>query len=127
MRLASTSFGDPSRIDHACSPVLASPHEKGDVVGIPTRAEVDAAVRERLARDPEFRTQLLADPRGALSSLVEFSIPGSVTVEVHQESLAHVHLVIPAGDGDGEISDDELEMVAGGACWDDGARGLPGP
>lgn len=86
-------------------------------MNIPTRAEVDALVRERLNSDSEFRAALLADPRAALSALLGLDLPGAVSVEVHEESLAHVHLVIPAADGDGEISEDELEMVAGGACW----------
>lgn len=86
-------------------------------MNIPTRAEVDALVRERLNSDSEFRAALLADPRAALSALLGLDLPDAVSVEVHEESLAHVHLVIPAADGDGEISEDELEMVAGGACW----------
>lgn len=94
-------------------------------MGVPTRAEVDAAVRQRLASDPDFRSQLLADPRSALSSLLGVGIPESVAVDVHEESLAHVHLVIPAGDGDGEISEDELEMVAGGVCWADDTESMP--
>lgn len=85
-------------------------------MGIPTRAEVDALVRDRLAADPEFRAALLADPRGALSGLVGMDIPDAVTVEVHEESLTAIHLVVPPVASQ-ELSDDDLEAVAGGVCW----------
>ena len=86
-------------------------------------------VRDRLADDPEFRAALLADPRAALSALLGLDLPDAVNVEVHEEPLAYVHLVIPAAEGDGEVSEDELEMVAGGACWSNVGGGpsfLPG-
>jgi hypothetical protein len=83
----------------------------------PTRSEIDAVVRERLATDPDFRARLLTDPRGTLSDISGIEIP-DFTVTVHEESLADVHLVIPAAVGD-EIAEEDLELVAGGAtCWD---------
>jgi hypothetical protein len=84
----------------------------------PTRSEIDAIVRERLATDPDFRAQLLADPRGTLSDISGVQIPEFITVTVHEESLTEVHLVIPAAVGD-EIAEEDLELVAGGGtCWD---------
>ena len=88
-------------------------------MAIPTRAEVDTLVRERLAADPAFREQLLADPRAALSALVGVDIPEVGSIEVHEESLTSVHLVLPASSSPAKLSDDDLELVAGGAaCWD---------
>jgi hypothetical protein len=87
-------------------------------VSIPTRADVDAMIRERLASDPAFRQQLIDDPRGAVSQLVGMDLPDVVTVTVHEESLTDIHIVLPSGAGQGELADDELELVAGGAmCW----------
>ena len=37
-------------------------------------------------------------------------------MHVHEESLSEVHLVLPASQED--LSDADLEMVAGGAGWD---------
>jgi hypothetical protein len=88
-------------------------------MAIPTRAELDAIIRERLTSDPEFRTALLADPRGTVSALVGVDLPDLVTVTVHEESLTNIHLVLPAAPSAGELADDDLELVAGGgACWD---------
>ncbi len=87
-------------------------------MSIPTRADVDAMVRDRLASDPDFRQALLDDPRGTLSALVGLTLPDVVTVSVHEESLTSIHLVLPSVTGPGELADDELEMVAGGVmCW----------
>lgn len=94
-------------------------------MSVPTRAEVESMVRARLADDPAFRASLMENPRAVLSALLGLEIPDAVNVEVHEESLAHVHLVIPAAEGDGEVSDDELELVAGGACWSN-VGGSPG-
>ena len=86
-------------------------------MSIPTRAEIDALISERIADDPSFRDALLSDPRAALSALVQTEIPEFIAVTVHEESLTDVHLVIPEAPGD-EIAEEDLEMVAGGeACW----------
>ncbi|MDQ1249362.1 MAG: hypothetical protein QG597_3737 [Actinomycetota bacterium] len=87
-------------------------------MAIPTRAELDTMLRERLAADPDFRAAVLADPRAAISQLVGVEIPDIVTVTVHEESLTDVHVVLPApARSEGEITEDDLELVAGGACW----------
>lgn len=84
-------------------------------MSIPTRAEIDDLITARLAADPAFREALLADPRAALSAAAGVEIPDSVTITVHEESLTDVHIVVPAGD---RIAEDDLELVAGGLCWD---------
>lgn len=95
-------------------------------MSIPTRAEVDVMVRERLAADPGFRARLTADPRATLSELVGMNLPEAVTVTVHEESLTSIHLVVPAAaPGDGQMSDADLELVAGGICWADSCTSGP--
>ena len=86
-------------------------------MAIPTRAELDGLIHNRLATDPGFRDALLADPRAAVSKLMGIPIPNSVAIDVHEESLSHVHLVVPAKASTGELADNELEQVAGGVCW----------
>lgn len=87
-------------------------------MAIPTREELDDLIRERLAADPAFRDALLADPRGTVSALVGVDLPDLVTVEVHEESLTSVHLVLPPSPTRDALSDDDLELVAGGGvCW----------
>ncbi len=88
-------------------------------MAIPTRAELDDLIRARIAEDPGYRDTLLADPRAAVSALVGIDLPDIVTVTVHEESLTSIHLVVPASPAPGELSDDDLELAAGGdQCWD---------
>ena len=81
----------------------------------PTRAEVDQLLRQRLSTDPDFRDALIADPRAALSDLVGITIPASVKVNVHAESLTEIHLVLPRDpNASGELQEDDLAAVTGG-------------
>jgi hypothetical protein len=83
---------------------------------VPSRGEVDAAIREQLSKDPEFRQRLLNDPAGTLSSVFGIEIPEGMQVHVHEETPSEIHITIP---GPAELSEQELEMVAGGVCWTD--------
>jgi hypothetical protein len=84
-------------------------------MAVPTRAEVEATIAERIGADPDFRDALLADPRAVLSELVGFNIPESVQIVLHEESLTQIHLTIPSSQ---ELSEADLELVAGaGECW----------
>jgi hypothetical protein len=100
-------------------------------MAVPTRSEVEAIIAERIAADPGFRDTLLADRRAVLSEVVGFDIPESVQVVLHEESLTHIHLTIPAGEN---LSGTDLELVAGagwefggGACNCDGGTCAPEP
>lgn len=85
-------------------------------MAVPTRSEVEAILADRIAADPSFRDALLADPRGVVSGIIGMDLPASVQVVLHEESLSQIHLTIPAGDS---LSDDDLELVAGGNNhWD---------
>jgi hypothetical protein len=83
---------------------------------IPTRAEFNALLRDRLASDPHFRDLLITDPRAALSQLAGLDLPEFINITVHEESLTDVHIVIPAASSD-ELAEEDLEMTAGGNAW----------
>jgi hypothetical protein len=78
------------------------------------RSNIDQAIAARIAEDPQFRGDLLSDPRTALASLAGLQIPESVRVNIHEESPTDIHLVIAA---DSALSDSDLELVAGGYNW----------
>ena len=84
-----------------------------------SRGEAEQRIRERAEADPAFRAELLANPRKTLGSEFGVEIPESVSVHVHEESLSEVHLVLPPSQED--LSDADLELVAGGAGWDPSA------
>ena len=85
-------------------------------MAVPTRSEVETIIAERIAADPAFREALLADPRGVISEIIGFDIPDNVQVVIHEESLTQIHLTVPSSE---HLSDADLELVAGGACWED--------
>ncbi len=95
-------------------------------MAVPTRTELDARIRENIASDPGFRKALIDNPRTAVSSLLGVTLPEMVNIEVHEESLAHIHLVLPASTSTSELSESDLEMVAGGdTCWADSTGSIP--
>jgi hypothetical protein len=85
-----------------------------------TRAEVERSVVQRSLEDEEFRQRLLDDPKGTIEQELGIPAPESIEVRVLEESADTIYLVPPSasavGEG-GEISDKDLEDVAGGAGW----------
>jgi hypothetical protein len=81
-----------------------------------SRDEAERRIRERAAEDPDFRAELMSDPRAALSSELGVDIPEQVSVHVHEESLAEIHVVLPVATE--TLSDEQLDMVSGGGMYD---------
>ena len=88
------------------------------------RAEMERTIVQRSIEDEEFRQRLLEDPRGTVEEELGTQLPDNVEVRVVEESAETIYLVLPSssplvGEG-GELSDEELEAVAGGlASWDE--------
>lgn len=66
--------------------------------------------------DPEFKARLLADPRATLAA-EGFNVPDSIEVLVMENTPRVVHMVLPPAPAEGELEDEALEAVAGGAYW----------
>ncbi len=66
----------------------------------------------RAWRDPAFKAKLLADPHGTLKE-AGVAVPAGVKVTVVENTDTHHHLV-PPPKPTGELSDAELDKVAGG-------------
>jgi len=78
-----------------------------------TKADVVREVVKIAAEDPEFRAQLIANPKEALKAKTGFDFPQGSKVEVVQEGPNQTVIVLPAAQGE-ELGDEELEKVAGG-------------
>jgi hypothetical protein len=88
-----------------------------------TPADLDRAkgfiqgVLSRSATDLEFRKRLLENPREALSQYAGGPLPESLDV-AFVENTGDATIVLPDPvDPDAEISEAELEAVAGGTGW----------
>lgn len=89
--------------------------------------EMQAQLIERATRDPSFRKELMADPRGVIRREFGVDVPDSVDIQVVEDSPTTSYLVLPAAEATAgqQLSDDELEAVAGG--WSaPGDAGCPG-
>ena len=61
--------------------------------------------------DSDFRTRLLADPKGTVEAELGVTTPDALTFHVHEETATDLHLILPA---DKRLNVEELEAVAGG-------------
>lgn len=76
---------------------------------------------ERSTQDEGLRQRLLEDPKGTVEQELGASLPEEVEIRAVEETPETIYLVLPprasgAASGGGELSDRELEAVAGG--WD---------
>ena len=92
--------------------------QQGDGGGDMTRQTFEAQVIERSLRDPEFRQELMSNPRDVMEREFGMRIPEGVEIKVIEETPEKVYLVLPQGVASGgeafELSDEELDAVAGG-------------
>ena len=87
-------------------------HEQPEVVE--AGQEALNKVLARSATDAGFRTRLLADPREALAEALGREVPATFDI-AFVENTAGVTVVLPDFvDPDAELSEDDLEAVAGG-------------
>jgi hypothetical protein len=78
-----------------------------------TRGEVQDLVGKFAAENPKYRDALLKDPKGVIEKQLNTSL-GSVNVKAVADTADTVHVVIPYAAPEGELSDADLEKVAGG-------------
>ena len=64
--------------------------------------------------DPAFKAKLLADPKTAIQEVTGTAFPSGIEVKVYENTPSLEHLVLPVDPSYSELSDSDLEAVAGG-------------
>jgi hypothetical protein len=93
-----------------------------------SRVEWERRLINRSLEDEDFRQRLLEDPKGTVEQELGSGLPEGVEVRAVEESADTIYLVLPSasavGEG-GDISDQQLEQVAGGEVGDGGPMYTP--
>lgn len=98
---------------------------------LPKEEEASASnplFRKVIARafaDQGFKSQLLQNPKAAIAELIGESLPKNLDICVHENTSTLKHLVIFVDSANEELSETELESVAGGVATD--KIKFPGP
>ena len=85
------------------------------------RAEMERRLIEKSVEDESFRQRLIEDPKAAVEQELGTRLPEEVRVVTVEETADTIYLVLPgtpmAGAEGVELSDQQLESVAGGGSW----------
>lgn len=90
-----------------------------------TENESQRRIVEKAMRDPAFRSELVASPKQTIERELGMTLPADIQVIVIEEQEHQVHIVLPPApfQAEHELSDDELQSLAGGhGCHVTGTR-----
>lgn len=81
-----------------------------------SRQSIEQEIRVKSLKDSEFRQHLLENPKSAIEAAMGVNIPETLNIKVIEESANHLVLTVPPAlsDGGNELSEEQLEAVAGG-------------
>jgi hypothetical protein len=81
----------------------------------PSHRDLETALIEKCWKDPEFKKEVVKDPKGMLERHIGQRLPANLRVFIHEEDANNLHFSLPPAPSNvTELSDDELEKVAGG-------------
>ena len=80
-----------------------------------SRGEVNDLIAGFATKNAEYKKNLLTNPKSVVSAQLGQDLPDSLAIKVVEDSAEVMHMVLPYVPEEGaELSDADLEMVAGG-------------
>lgn len=80
-----------------------------------TKHDLETRLIEKCWKDPQFRKEVLADPKGTFERHLGRPLPADLKIVIHEDSANTINLALPPTPTNAaELSDDDLEKVAGG-------------
>ncbi len=80
-----------------------------------TRKDLETRLIEKAWKDPEFKREVVKDPKGMLEKQLGRKLPLELKIIIHEEDPHTLHFTLPPAPSNvSELSDDELERVSGG-------------
>ncbi len=77
--------------------------------------DLETRLIEKCWKDPEFQKQVVANPKGILETLLGRQLPQRIQIFIHEDDQNTMHLSIPPAPTNSiELSDEDLERIAGG-------------
>lgn len=80
---------------------------------IKSRGDFQTVIDENCANSNEYREALVRDPKAVIEKHLGHPLPEGLNIQVVEESPNTLFVVAPAA-ANSELSDEDLEMVAGG-------------
>jgi hypothetical protein len=81
----------------------------------PSRIELEAQIIAKAWKDAAFKQRLLADPKAVYAEILGQTLADNLEIKIVEETPTTLYLVLPENpDASGELSDEELDTVAGG-------------
>ena len=84
-------------------------------IKITSRKQAEDLLVQKAAQDDAFRRELVENPSAAIGKVVGTQLPTDLKITVLEESSRQLYLVLPARRASGELAEEELAGVAGGA------------
>ena len=83
--------------------------------------DLEAKLIEKAMADEAFKRELMSNPKAAIAKEVGQELPAELEFEVLEQTPTKLYLVLPMSENTGnspneELSEEQLEAVAGGRC-----------